>query len=323
VGTGPYRIAKFEQGKSATFERNTSYIKDGPKGTPSIGRMMFRNIPDPPTQVAELLAGGLDWVWRVPPEQLDSIAATSGLAVATGGTMRTYWLGFDTRSGPFRDARIRRAVAHAIDRQALAEEIMGKGTKLLDVPCYPTQFGCPDPATVKPIEHDLAKARSLLKEAGVGNGFSTKLVLYNQGSNRTLGQAVQGNLGEIGIKAAMDVTTIKAFFDAVQQGTAPLMLQSYGQYNINDVAIILPDYFGGSSVDPLKDPQLIQWFKEALGTGDEVRRKALYEQGARRMLDETFVVPLFIQNVNYAFSKDLAFTPWNDEDPRFFMTHWK
>ncbi len=323
VGTGPYRITSFQQGKGATFDRNPNYIEDGPKGSPTIAHMMFRNIPDQSTQVAELMAGGLDWIWRVPSDQLAHLAASPGVAVATGGTMRIFWLGFDAQKGPFQDARVRQAVARAVDRQTLAQEIMGPGTRVLDVPCYPTQLGCIDARSVPHIAFDPAGAKALLKEANLPNGFSTIMVIYDQGPNRTLAEAVQGYLQEVGIKVQLNVTTIKAFFDAVKDGNVPLKLESYGQYNINDVAIILPEYLGGGSLDSIKDPALAQLFAQAAGTSDAARRKAAYEQADRIILEKTYWVPLFIQNVNFAFNKDLDFKPWPDEDPRFYMTRWK
>jgi peptide/nickel transport system substrate-binding protein len=237
--------------------------------------------------------------------------------------MRIFWVGFDAKKGPFQDLRVRRAVAHAIDRQTMAKELMGVSTQLLDVPCYPTQFGCIGGSDAPKYGYDVQKAKSLLAEAGLPNGFDTSMVIYAQGPNRTLAEALQGYLRAVGIKVAINVTSIKGFFEAVQEGKVPLKLESYGQYNINDVAILLPEYFGGGSLDSVGDVQITQWLKEAGATGDVAKRKALYQQSARQIVDKSYWVPLFIQSVNYAFAKDFDFRAWPDENPRFYLAKWK
>jgi len=162
IGTGPYRITSFQSGKGATFERNNKYFAGSPKGYPAIGKMAFRAIPDPATQVAELLGGGVDWIWRITRDQADRLATAPGIEVTSGGTMRTFWIGMEARRPPFQDPRVRRAVAHAIDRKALAQELMGPATPLLDVPCFPPQFGCIKPDAVPHYDYDPAKAKQLL-----------------------------------------------------------------------------------------------------------------------------------------------------------------
>jgi len=66
VGTGPYRVTAFAPGESITFERNENYFAGSPKGQPSIDVIRQRTVPDNNTQIAELLAGTVDWIWKVP-----------------------------------------------------------------------------------------------------------------------------------------------------------------------------------------------------------------------------------------------------------------
>lgn len=323
VGTGPYKITGFQPGKGATLEKNPTYFTGGPKGTPSIGTVVVRNIPDQVTQIAELASGGIDWVWRLPSDQMERLGKAPGVEVSSGGTMRTFWFGFDAAKGPFQDAKVRRAVAHAIDRETLVKELIGASSPVLNVPCYPTQFGCIDAKDVPRFEYDVAKAKQLMAEAGKTAGFDTSIVIYAQGPNRMLAEAIQGYLRAINIKAGLSITSIKGFFEAVQEGKAPLKLESFGQYNINDVGVFLPEWFGGGNRDSVRDPALIQAFKEAAATGDAARRKALFQQASKTIVEKNYWVPLFIQAINYGHSKDVAFKAYDDENPRFYMTRWK
>lgn len=322
VGTGPYRITKFDPGKGASFERNDKYFKDSPKGQPAIRAMAFRNIPDPTTQMAELLSGGLDWIWRMSADQTQQLATAPGVKTATGGTMRIFWVGFEARKPPFNDARVRRAVAHAIDRKALVKNLLGEGTPVLDVPCYPQQFGCIKADMVPHYDYDPTEAKRLLAEAGFPAGFATKMSIYRNSPDRMLAEAIQGYLRAVGIRAELNVTTLKAFQEDVSQEKLPLWLQSYGQYGINDVSIILPVYWGGESRDSYQDKQLIEWIQDALKSSDQSERKELYYKAEKRIIEQSFGEPLFVQNVNYAFSDTIAFKPWPDENPRFYMMKW-
>ncbi|MFX7548950.1 ABC transporter substrate-binding protein, partial [Acinetobacter baumannii] len=68
IGTGPYRFTRWDPGKEAQFEVNPAYMADSPKGRPSIRRVIMRVVPDSGTQMAELMAGGIDWISQLPEE---------------------------------------------------------------------------------------------------------------------------------------------------------------------------------------------------------------------------------------------------------------
>ncbi|MFI4980831.1 MAG: ABC transporter substrate-binding protein, partial [Nevskiales bacterium] len=167
------------------------------------------------------------------------------------------------------------------------------------------------------------KARQLLAEAGYPGGFNTSMSFYRPAPDRMVAEAIQGYLRAVGIRSDLNATTLKAIYEDVAQGKVPIMLQSHGQYNINDVSIFLPLYYGGEPADPYRDPRILDWLHQASQTGDNDKRKALYLQTEQRIMEQAFGVPLFVQAVNYAFNKDLVFTPGPDEDPRLFLARWK
>ena len=323
IGTGPYRITNFQQGKSATFERNAKYFAASPKGLPAIARMEFRSIADPATQVAELLGGGVDWIWRLTRDQRERLATAPGIATTTGGTMRTFWMGLEARRPPFNDPRVRRAVAHAIDRKQLAQELMGPTTPVLHVPCFPPQFGCIKADSVPQYDYNPAKAKQLLAEAGFPSGFTTSLSIYRASPDRMLAEALQGYLQAVGIKASLAVTTLKAIYTDVAQEKLPMRLESFGQYNINDAGIMMQLYYGGSDNDSYRDPEVLAWGKEAASIADQDRRRTLLEQAEKKIVEKNYGIQLFLQTMDYAFTDTLRFTAWPDENPRLYMAKWK
>ena len=327
VGTGPYKIANHVPQREVLLEINQDYFAGGPKGTPSIGKVLIRNLPDEATVMAELLSGGIDWMWRVAPDHKDRLAATSGLAISSGGTMRIFWLGFDVMGrdpkSPFKNAKVRRAIAHAIDRQKMADELVGTGSAVVHVMCYPTQVGCPDQATVAQYEYNPNKAKTLLAEAGYGDGFSSSVWTYAQGLNRVFLESIQGFLREVDVKLELQVTpSFSVFAEAVGDGKTPMVMESHGQYNINDVEILQPFAFNGGSRDNVKDAQVMDWIKEARATAS-AKREDLYKNVVRRISDQVFWLPLFSTSIIYAHSADLDFAAWGDENPRFYLDKWK
>ncbi len=121
VGSGPYRITEHAIGKFVRMERNPDYFKDSPKPQAKIEKVEIRFIPDRQTQVAEMLAGGLDMVMNVAPDQAQQLRSVPHLQVVSGETMRIVFLGFDvtekTIAPQLRDIRVRKALMHAIDRR--------------------------------------------------------------------------------------------------------------------------------------------------------------------------------------------------------------
>ena len=152
IGTGPYKVTQHVVGKSVRLERNPDYFKESPKPAAKVGKVDIRFIPDRQTQIAETLAGGVDFIMNVPPDQAAQIKAVPHLAVKSGETMRIVFLNLNTLDGgpqpALKDLRVRQAIHHAIDREAMVKQLVGDGARVLNAICYPSQFGCSDEKAV-------------------------------------------------------------------------------------------------------------------------------------------------------------------------------
>ena len=141
IGSGPYKITAVTPGKGVTMEKNTNYWKGSPLGEPSIGKLEFRVIPDKETQLAELMTGGVDWIWRVQADQAKQLSAVPNLSVLSAETMRVGFLQLDSRgispgSEPLKDVRVRQAIAYAIDRKAMLDNLVRGGARLMNSACF-------------------------------------------------------------------------------------------------------------------------------------------------------------------------------------------
>jgi peptide/nickel transport system substrate-binding protein len=322
IGTGPYRFVSFAGGKGESLEINKDYWAASPKGRPTIARIEMQLIPDMATEIAQLMAGELDWIWYVPRDQAEKLEETKQFTVAFEPTMRISYLAFEAagRGGktPLADLRVRRAISYAVDRKAIAEKLIGKGSSVVDSACYPKQFGCS--TDVKTYDYDPQKAKALLAEAGYPNGFDVEIYAYRQ---RQWIEAVDSYLSAVGIRPHLNYMAYAPVRKKVMQGEVSILDGSWGSYSINDASAILNAFFTLSPDDMARDQEVAGWLKEAGNTVDQEQRKTLFHKALARIADQAYWLPLYVNPVAYVYSPELDFRSWPDENPRFYLTQWK
>jgi len=323
VGTGPYRVTEHQPGRLVRFERNKDYFKESPRAQPTIGKLELRLIPDQNTQAAELMAKGLDWIFNVPPDQAKQLRAVRDLSVVAGETMRVVWLAMATREGTptpvLKDIRVRKAINHAINREAMLKTVVGESARVIYTLCFPLQFGCTDEGAPR-YAYDPAKAKALLAEAGHPNGLDIDLYAYRE---RQQTEAMIGYLRAAGIRANLRYMQYAAMRDALREGKAGFAHQTWGSFSVNDVSAMMPVFFKFQADDVNRDEKV----RDLLDAGDtsvnpNVRRSA-YKHALTIMAEQAYVAPLYSLPVYYAHSKELEFRPYADEIPRFWETRWK
>lgn len=323
VGSGPYRIVEHQIGRSVTLERNPDYFRDSPKPQPTIQRIVIRFIPDRQTQIAEMLSGGLDFVMNVAPDQAQQMRAVPHLQVVSGGTMRIVFLNLATTerspSPPLRDLRVRRAIAHAIDRQTMARQLVGEGAQLINAICFPTQFGC-DASKATVYEYDPAKSRQLLAEAGFPNGFDVEFHAYRE---RNQSEAMINYLRAVGIRATLRFGQYAAMRDQIRSNRAAMAHQTWGSFSINDVSASTPVYYKGLDDDISRDPKVIELLTRGDTVTDPQERITAYREAHAIITEQAYSIPLYNLVTFYVASRDLEFRAYPDELPRFWEMRWK
>jgi peptide/nickel transport system substrate-binding protein len=324
IGAGPYKITKVNGVTEIDLERYDGYYSSSPKGKAQIGKIVIHEVPDPATEMAELLGGRADWIWKFSPDQFDSVGRMPNLQAVRAESMRIEYLGIDAagRTGadnPLTKEKVRQAIFQAVDRETMAKQLMQGGSRALDTPCYPTQFGCDAGAAVH-YAYDPAKAKQLLAEAGYPNGFNTELVTYELPQ---WAGAMQGYLQAVGINAKITSMQVAAVVQRSIAGQNPLEMGSWGSYSVNDVSAILPNYFTFTGNDYTRDPELKKLVEAGSATVDPDQRRKAYSAAIKRITEHAFWMPMFTYTVTYGFSKQLNFKPYPDELPRFFLSSWK
>ena len=323
VGTGPYRVTENIPGKSIKLERNPNYFKESQRPAPRISKLEIRIIPDRQTQVAEMMAGGLDFVMGVASDQAQAMSASPQLQVTEGETMRIVFLNVNTQetspTPALRDKRVRQAIGHAIDRETMVKQLVGQKAKVINVACFPSQFGCDD-SLAPTFKYDPAKAKALLAEAGFKDGFEVDLVAYRE---RQQTEAIIGYLKAVGIRANLKFLQYAAMREQVRGQKVGLAHQTWGSFSVNDVSASTPVYFKFLPDDINRDPDVRDLLEKGDTTTDPVARKAAYAKGLALIQERALTVPLYFLTTFYVANKDLSFKAYADEIPRFWEMSWK
>lgn len=322
VGTGPYKAAEVEPGRRLTLEKNEDYFGGG-KGQPNIGTVVMRFIPEANTQIAELLSGNADLIWRLSKEQGENLSRRGGgVNVIAGDTMRVGYLQFDSsgKAGdhPLTNQKVRQAISHAIDREAIVENLMGGG-EVVHLACYPTQFGCESPDAPR-YDYDPEKAKELLAEAGYPDGVEVEFFGYR---DRPVAEAMMGFMARVGIKANLQWMQYSALRDKVRNDEVPLSFMTWGSGSVSDIANITAYFFDGRADDTALDPEVKALLDAGGGTIEPEERLKNYREALRLIAERAHWLPLWSYAYFYAMNEDLDFEPTPDEIVHLYRAKWK
>lgn len=207
VGTGPYRFASWTPGERIVLERNADYwnfLPASPSG------LVFRFVPAD-RQIELLIGGELDIVTDLPGTATLRVSEGARTKVVKKESFYTVGATFNTSKGPLNDVRIRRAINHAVNKQDLVRyDLMGNGRVIASL-SMPGEIGH-NPA-LAPYEYDLAKARSLIREAGLTPPIRLRALTKVQGG-RTAG-ILKRHLKDVGIE--LDVSDVTTDADALRK----------------------------------------------------------------------------------------------------------
>jgi len=240
VGTGPFKFLKWVRGDRVEMVRYAGYWNPA---LPYLDKVTTRFIGDPSAQIAALQSGDVDVIgWISAPESALALSKDPRFKVYAGTTTGEVIMSTNNKAKPFDDIRVRRAMAHAIDRQAVVDLVMfGYGTPIgshwsPSTPYYVDLTGR--------FPYDLQKARALLKEAGYPDGFEATIKLpaiYSY--SRRAGEVIADMLAKIGIRLEIEVIEWGQWIDRVFK-KKEYQLTMIGHVEAWDIGIYAnPDYY--------------------------------------------------------------------------------
>ena len=208
IGTGPFQISEVEGTTRLLLTRNENYWQEG---LPLLDAIEITPIPDDTVRETALRGGEVDWILSIAPQNFDSLVADPNVEVATAPQLSYDYIGINLTKEPFSDVRVRQAIAYAIDRQQLCEAgFFG----LCDPIQGPIGKGSPWYFDYAPYDHDVAKAKELLAEAGYPDGFTMEwLPTVQYGETVRAAQVLQQQVAEIGIESTINAPEWSEWLD--------------------------------------------------------------------------------------------------------------
>jgi peptide/nickel transport system substrate-binding protein len=327
VGSGPYRLARWDHGSHIVLEANAGYFA----GAPHVRTVDVRIVGNPNTQLEMVLSGELDVASQLVPSQYRELQHLHGSRALLVPSLFERFLTFNLRRPPFDDVRVRRALALALDRPRIVATAYS-GTSTLAQTLIPPWNWAYDPAGAP--GYDPQRAEALLDAAGwvTGrNGIRTKngrrlaFSLVTQSESNPLSemaQEMQRAWRRIGADVSIVAVTRNVIYGnpgLATDGKFDALIDDWGADPDPDRGVLIET----KNFEPhgyndafYSDPDVDRWSEEALATYDRARRKILYAKIQRRLNRDLPYVPLAWEGRIYALNNDLrGFVPepiWSD-----------
>lgn len=307
VGTGPYRFVEWIKDDRVVMEANPDYWG----GAPKVKKIIWRPISEPRTRIAELKGGAVDIAENVPPGEMKSLEG-NGTKVVNIPSDFLFFFAFDTlKPGPLQDKRVRQAINHAINVEAIQKAILEGTGQRLAINLPKNAFGYP--ADIQPYPFDPAKARKLLAEAGYPNGF-TIAMNSRQGyllKDKEIMEAAAGFLSKVGIKIVPKYVEPGVWAQiSEKKGREGIM---YPGWSGADADLVwYPLLVTGQYQSYFSNKQLDELLLKARSTLDPATRKSAYESAARIIKEEAPHLPMFQAPLIYGVNASLKWQARSD-----------
>lgn len=296
IGTGPFMLSKFDPEGTTILKANPDYWE----GAPGVAEVHVIAISDSQARLQALLGGQLDMYRYVQFQQLPMFEGNDKFqhqVISTGN-----WRGmvFRTDVEPFNDARVRKAVRMAVDRQALADLVMaGAATVACDTPVMPTDqyradIDCPQ---------DIDGAKKLLAEAGQSDLEFTVFPSSLEPTWVPIAEVVQQQLAKAGIKVNIEVAPSDGYWSDIWM-KKPVAMTRWNQRPADQALNEIYHSEARWNESYYKNPKFDQILADARKELDFEKRKSMYQQAQEMLFDEAgTLIPYHVQKLVVASSR--------------------
>ncbi len=290
VGTGPYKFVSWTPDTSMVFEANPDYWGE----KPTLEKVDFIPIPEASTRFSALQANDVDVIENPPPDQLGAIKSSDDLYEIIEPKARPIFLGFNLET--VQNLKLRQAVAHAIDRNAIVDNVLeGVGTPANEGLVSP-EFLTNDP----PISLDYSpeEAKKLVAESGVKNPeLSLTLPTARYLKDKEIGEVVQQQLAAVGIKLKLDVQEAGSWYQSLLDHKTEMYYLGWGMSS-GDPADMLLRVFRSDSVNnmsQLNSPEIDKQIDSlaTLEVGSAERSQVMQDIQREVVEDQAVVIPIY------------------------------
>jgi len=334
IGTGPYKFVEFIPNQRIVLKANYAYWG----GEEPWDTVTFKMLSNPAARVAALLSGDVQLIETVPTSDIARLAADRNFSLVDKVSNRVIYVHLNQWSdktapfvtakdgkpldrNPFRDARVRKALSMAINRDAIVDRIMEKkaipAAQLLDNAFFGTS------RKLKPERYDPEGAKKLLAQAGYPNGFALTIHGPNNRyiNDDKVAQAIAQFYSRAGIDAKVETMPSSVYFTRATRGDFGYMLLGWGTESGEQGSALRsllatrdPDKgMGVNNRGRYSNPVFDKQLTEALYTMDDKKREAMIQQAAETVMNDTGLIPIHFEVSTWATAKGYRYTPRTDQ----------
>ncbi|MFC6490860.1 ABC transporter substrate-binding protein [Nitratireductor sp. GCM10026969] len=296
AGSGPFAIRQWRPNEAVVMERNEHFAPE-----PPLARVIYQHVPESSTQRLMLEQGDIDIARDLGPEELEALEGTEGIKIQSGVKGGLYYLGLNQKNEHLSKPEVRQALKYLVDYGAIADTIM-EGLAEVHQAFLPKGFlGAVEDT---PFSLDVEKAKELLAEAGLADGFSVTMDTRNTPDITGMGEAIQQTFAQAGIDlqlipgdGAQTLTKYRAREHDIYIGRwGP----DYQDPHTNaDTFASNPDNSDDAAAKPLawrnawEIPELTEKTQSAVLETDTDKRAQIYEELQREVMDRGPFVIMF------------------------------
>jgi peptide/nickel transport system substrate-binding protein len=334
IGTGPYKFAEYVPNQRVTLRANYGYWG----GEEPWDKVTFKILTNPAARVAALLSGDVQMIETVPTADIGKFAKDPKYSVVDKVSNRVIYVHLNQRDNtpppfvtgkdgkplqgnPFKDARVRKALSMAINRDAIADRVMEKravpAAQLLPDVFFGTS------KKLKPAKHDPEGAKKLLAEAGYPNGFAMTVHGTNNRyiNDDKIAQAIAQFYTRIGVDTKVETMPANVYFTRATKGEFGYMLLGWGTESGeqgSSLRSLLATYdaakgMGVTNRGRYSNPELDGLIAQAMSTIDDKKREALIQKAAEIAMNDTALIPIHYEVSTWATMKNHRYTPRTDQ----------
>ena len=303
-GTGPFKVTQREQGVKTTFTRFADYWnQDG-----NVDEIVLTPIKNDATRVAALLAGDVDFIMPVPPQDIDRIKTTDGLQLATMPGSRIVMFQLNQERNPaLADPKVRQAMAYAYDNFGVVEKIM-KNFGTAGGQMSPLGLAGHNPELTP--RFDLDKAQALMAESGFPDGFEATIIAPNNRyvNDEKIAEAFVSMMSKIGIKLSLKTMPKAQYWDEFDAQVADIQMigwhpdseDSGNYYEFLSMCRNAETGYGQYNSGNYCNERVDELTLAAQTETDVAKRSAMLQEIEKIQYDEAGFIPLHWQDLSWA-----------------------
>ncbi|MEG0380887.1 MAG: ABC transporter substrate-binding protein, partial [Kurthia sp.] len=291
-GTGPFAFEKWDTGQEIDLVRNEDYWGD----KPAFKQLIYKVVPEDATRVAMIENNEAQIAEQVPVTELDRVSNSDKMSLFRADGLAVEYLGFNVQNETLSNVKVRQAISHAIDREAIISGVYNGVGTLANSAMSPEVIGYSK--NTKPFSYDIDQAKALLKEANLPKDQKITLTTSDRKERINMAEVIQSQLKGIGLTVEIKVLEYGAYIEEINKKQHQLFIGGWGnatgdgdynQYNLfhtnSQGAPGNHFYYSNKKVDKL--------IEAARAESDIEKRKSYYEEAMKIELEEdTAYVPI-------------------------------